>query len=141
MLRTSPALELLLVHPGGPFWKNKDQHAWSIPKGEFSSEDPLEAAIREFHEETGIQPNGPYLPLGSSTQSGKTLYAWAFRGDCSPAEIRSNTFTLEWPPNSGVQREFPEVDRADWFELTTAKEKLHKGQVWLVEAIERIGSD
>src|SRR6059036_3245168 len=111
--------EVLLVHPGGPFWAKKDEGAWSIPKGEFEAgEDPLEASRRELEEETGIVARGTFVPLGSARQkSGKLVHAWALEQDADAASIRSNTFTLEWPPRSGHMREFPEVDRAAWFDL------------------------
>jgi predicted NUDIX family NTP pyrophosphohydrolase len=122
-------LEVLLVHPGGPYWANKDLHAWSIPKGEFSDEQPLAAAVREFEEETGVVPTGDFLTLAPVKQSGgKVIYAFAIAGDCDPLTIRSNTFAMEWPPRSGRQQEFPEVDRAAWFPLDEAHEKIHKGQ-------------
>lgn len=124
-------LEVLLVHPGGPFWAHKDEGAWSIPKGEYSAgEDPLETAIREFREETGFQVSGEFIPLTPRRQpSGKIITAWALEGDLDPTAIRSNTFSMEWPPHSGSQREFPEVDRAEWFPLEVAKSKITKGQV------------
>jgi len=124
-------LEVLLVHPGGPFWTAKDRAAWSIPKGEFEDdEDPLAAARREFKEETGIEIDGAVLELGHLRQAGgKTVHAWAMEGDCDPAAIVSNTFEMQWPPGSGRYREFPEVDRAAWFAPAAAREKLHKGQV------------
>jgi len=123
-------LQVLLAHPGGPFWKNKDAGVWSIPKGEYNeSEDPLEAAKREFQEETGIEANGAFSPLGQVKQAGgKVVTAWAMEGDCSPEAIRSNTFTMEWPPNSGLTKEFPEVDRAQWFSLDDARARIVKGQ-------------
>jgi predicted NUDIX family NTP pyrophosphohydrolase len=118
--------EVLLVHPGGPFWRNKDAGAWTIPKGEIEGdEDLLVAAIREFNEETGLEPAEPFLSLGQVKQkSGKILHGWAFAGDCDPAQIHSNTFEIEWPPMSGRKQEFPEVDCADFFDLSTAKRKI-----------------
>jgi predicted NUDIX family NTP pyrophosphohydrolase len=123
-------LEVLLVHPGGPFWAKKDEGAWSIPKGEFADdENPLAAARREFEEETGIEPAGEFLPLGSIKQTGgKLVLAWALRCECDPSTIRSNLFSMEWPPKSGKQQEFPEVDRAAWFGVETARVKILKGQ-------------
>lgn len=120
-------LEVLLVHPGGPFWTKKDDGAWFMPKGELNpSEDPLAAAKREFEEETGLKPEGTLLPLGTVRQkSGKTIHAWAFEGDCDPAHLKSNTFTIEWPPRSGRQAEFPEIDRAGFFDLAQAEKKMH----------------
>ncbi len=123
-------MEVLLVHPGGPFWARKDTGAWSIPKGEYTVEDPLEAAKREFEEETGEKVEGPFLPLGGSVQpSGKRVVAWALESDLDAEAIRSNLFSMEWPPGSGKNREFPEVDRAAWFSLDAARAKILKGQV------------
>lgn len=133
-------LEVLLVHPGGPFWAKKDAGAWSLPKGEFTEgEDPLEAARREFQEETGSEPpSGDYLALEPHRQpGGKTVHAWAVRGDLDAAAVRSNTFTLEWPPRSGRRREFPEIDRAGWFPLPDALEKILEGQAGFLEELER----
>jgi predicted NUDIX family NTP pyrophosphohydrolase len=123
-------LQVFLVHPGGPFWQNKDLGAWSIPKGEYDAgEDPLAAAKREFEEETGhALPEGEIAPLSEIKQpSGKLVRAWAIEGDCSVG-IRSNLFSLEWPPKSGKIEEFPEVDRAGWFEIADARAKLLPGQ-------------
>jgi predicted NUDIX family NTP pyrophosphohydrolase len=133
-------LQVLLVHPGGPFWQNKDEGVWTFPRGEVADdEDELAAAKREFHEETGLKPHGPFVPLGSvRNKSGKTIYAWAFEGDCDPRAIRSNTFTLEWPPRSGKKQEFPEIDRAEFFELTTAEKKLRSAEVPLLRALEDV---
>lgn len=132
-------LEVFLVHPGGPFWAKRDLTAWSIPKGEFAQdENPLTAAKREFTEETGYAVEGDFIDFGNIRQpSGKRVHAWAIRGDCDAAAIKSNTFTMEWPPQSGQIREFPEVDRAAWFDLETAREKLHKGQVPLLDVFAR----
>jgi predicted NUDIX family NTP pyrophosphohydrolase len=122
--------ELLLVHPGGPFWQKKDLGAWSIPKGEYSdNEDPLLAAKREFEEETGARPDGGFLALGELVQGGrKIVTAFALEGDFDPATLRSNTFELEWPPRSGRKASFPEVDRAQWFSPAEARQKILKGQ-------------
>lgn len=130
--------QVLLVHPGGPLWARKDQGAWSIPKGEYEpGEDPLLAAQREFEEETGLKPAGPFLPLGEVRQSGgKRVLVWAFEGDWDPAQLRSNTFTMEWPPRSGRICEFPEVDRAAWFPLAQAREKIIPGQRELLDRLE-----
>jgi len=130
-------LEVLLVHPGGPLWAKKDLGAWSIPKGEVSLEDDeLSTAKREFEEETGLRPQGEFLPLGKITQkSGKTVRAWAFAGDCDPAALRSNTFSMEWPPHSGKKQEFPEIDRAAFFSLAEAKEKINPAQIGLLEEL------
>jgi predicted NUDIX family NTP pyrophosphohydrolase len=124
-------LEVFLVHPGGPFWKNKDAGAWSLPKGEYEAgEDSLAAAKREFREETGFAaPEGEYLPLGEVKQAGgKLVTAWATEGDCRAEEIKSNTFELEWPPKSGRVQQIPEVDRAEWFALADARIKILSGQ-------------
>ncbi|HVN24743.1 MAG TPA: NUDIX domain-containing protein [Syntrophorhabdales bacterium] len=138
------SIQVLLVHPGGPFWAKKDLGAWSIPKGEFAEdEDALKAARREFEEETGFLPTGNFIRLGSIKQpSGKIVHAWGFEGDLDTRNIKSNTFLLEWPPQSGKQQEFPEVDRADWFNIETAKEKITKGQIdFLDELLRNLESD
>jgi predicted NUDIX family NTP pyrophosphohydrolase len=126
----SGLLEVLLVHLGGPFWSKKDKGAWFVPKGEIlPGEDEFAAAQREFKEETGFDPHGPFVTLGSVKQkSGKTIVAWAFEGDCDPSQLKSNTFQMEWPPRSGKQREFPEVDRAAFFTLEQAREKIHPAE-------------
>jgi len=134
--------EVMLVHPGGPFWAKKDEGAWSIPKGEFeASEDPIEAARREFQEETGFALTGNYLPLSPLRQpGGKIIYAWAIEGDFDVSNLKSNTFSLEWPPKSGQHREFPEIDRASWFPLEEARRKILKGQEpFLSEIEEKLG--
>ena len=127
---SSDGLQVLLVHPGGPFWAKKDAGSWSIPKGEYiEGEDPLAAARREFAEETGIAVDGEFVPLGEVKQpGGKLVAAWALEGDLDVAAIRSNTFQLEWPPKSGRVREFPEVDAAAWLSIDAARGKLLKGQ-------------
>jgi predicted NUDIX family NTP pyrophosphohydrolase len=137
--RIGPEPEVLLVHPGGPFWKNKDEGAWSIPKGEYDqNEDPLAAAKRELEEETGLRPAGDFISLGEVRQSGaKTVTAWAVEGTCDAANIRSNTFSMSWPPGSSELREFPEVDRAEWFALEIARRKILKGQTELLERLAR----
>jgi predicted NUDIX family NTP pyrophosphohydrolase len=129
--RQADAIEALLVHPGGPFWAKKDLGAWSIPKGEYTEdEDPLAAALREFQEETGIRPDGQFIPLGQIRQpGGKLVTAWAFAGDCDAAEIKSNLFSMEWPKGSGRMQQFPEVDRGEWFPLPDAQRKILKGQL------------
>ena len=128
--RRGEALEVFLVHPGGPFWAKKDLGAWSLPKGELSEgEDPLAAAIREFTEETGFPIDGEFRALTPLRQpSGKTILAWAVEGDCDPAELRSNMFSMEWPPKSGKTQEFPEVDRASWFSIDEARQRIIAGQ-------------
>jgi predicted NUDIX family NTP pyrophosphohydrolase len=130
-------LQVLLVHPGGPFWANRDAGAWSIPKGEVdSAELLLEAARREFQEETGFSAAGEFLPLTPLRQrSGKVIHAWAVPGDCDPALLRSNTFSLEWPPRSGERREFPEVDRAAWFSISEALRQIVPGQAGLLREL------
>ena len=129
--------ELFLVHPGGPFWKNKDFGAWSIPKGEFNEgEDPLDAAKREFKEETGTTINGKFIELLPIKQkSGKLVYAWAVEGEIDPITVVSNTFPLEWPPKSGKFQIFPEIDRAAWFRIVEAREKLLLTQVPLIDQL------
>jgi predicted NUDIX family NTP pyrophosphohydrolase len=137
--RDDGALEVLLGHMGGPFWARKDERAWSIPKGEHpDDEDALAAARREFAEETGTPPpDGPTLDLGEVRQSGgKRVTAWAVEGDLDPDRIESNTFELEWPPRSGRRQEFPEIDRAGWFDLEAARRKVVKGQVPLLDRLE-----
>ena len=130
-------LEVFLVHPGGPFWSKKDDGAWSIPKGEYADdEEPFSVAKREFTEETGYKADGEFIPLKPIKQPGrKIISAWAVEGDCDAARIRSNSFTMEWPPRSGRQAEFPEVDRADWFSITRAKQKILKGQGGFLEEL------
>jgi len=142
--RTKELVEVFLVHPGGPFWAKKDLGTWSIPKGEYDpGEDPLEVAIREFEEETGFQASGEFTPLASLKQpSGKVVHAWAFEGDCDTTAIQSNTFFMEWPPRSGKQQEFPEVDRAEWFRIEIARDKILKGQVGFIEELQKtLGSE
>ena len=123
-------LEVLLMHPGGPFWRGKDLGAWSVPKGEVQpAEDPLAAARREFLEETGSPVDGEFLPLTPVIQrGGKAVLAWAVEGDLDPSGLRSNSFSMEWPPKSGLMREFPEVDRAEWLPLETARARINPAQ-------------
>lgn len=123
-------IEVFLVHPGGPFWANKDRGAWTLPKGEYSAEEePLVAAQREFHEETSFVPQGPFLELGSIRQrSGKIVSAWAFEGDCVPDALISNTCEIEWPPRSGRRLEIPEIDRGRWFSMNEANEYMREEQ-------------
>jgi predicted NUDIX family NTP pyrophosphohydrolase len=134
-------LQVLLAHPGGPRFENKDAKAWSIPKGEVEpGEDLLEAAKREFEEETGIAPKGRFIPLTPVQQKGgKIVHAWAFEGDCDSCATVSNTIKMEWPPGSGRQIEIPESDRADFFPVDVAKRKIKAGQERLIEELERIG--
>ena len=130
--------EVLLVHPGGPFWKNKDEGAWTIPKGEFEEgEDPLGTAIREFTEETGNQPVGAFVSLSPIRQkSGKWVYAWALEGDLNAENISSNMFEIEWPPRSGRLQSFPEIDRAAWFDFETARQKINPAQKAFLDELE-----
>jgi predicted NUDIX family NTP pyrophosphohydrolase len=133
-------LEVLLAHPGGPFWAKKDRGAWSIPKGEFGEgEDPLAAARREFVEETGFEVAGAARSLGQITQTGgKMVFAWAVRGDGDPAGFRSNTFSMEWPPRSGRRIDVPEVDRVEWFPLDRAREKINASQAAFLDQLRRL---
>jgi predicted NUDIX family NTP pyrophosphohydrolase len=135
--RSGGHLEVLLVHPGGPFWTKKDTGAWSIPKGEHDEgEEAFAAAAREFQEETGLVAHGPFLPLAQvKQQRGKIVQAWAFAGDCQPESLKSSTFSLEWPPRSGRRQEFPEVDRAGWFSLDEARRKIVPGQAPLLDEL------
>ena len=135
MYRRRGELEVFLVHPGGPFWAKKDAGAWSVPKGEIGAgEEPLQAAQREFLEETGFPIGGEFRPLELLKQSGgKTVHAWAVEGDLDPRQIKSNTFLLEWPKGSGRQKEFPEVDRAEWFDLAEAKRRILPSQAGFLD--------
>jgi predicted NUDIX family NTP pyrophosphohydrolase len=130
-------LEFLLVHPGGPFWRNKDAGAWSIPKGEIEAgEDHRAAAQREFGEELGFTPHGEFIPLAPVKQKGgKVIHAWAVAGDCDTSTIKSNIFTVEWPPRSGRMQEFPEIDQAEFFNLEKAKAKINSAQAKLLEEL------
>ena len=131
-------LEVLLVHPGGPFWARKDAGAWSIPKGEIADgEDALAVAKREFREETGFPVEGEFAALAPIVQrGGKTVHAYAVEGDLDVGQLRSNTFSLEWPPRSGRRQEFPEVDRGGWFDLAAARAKLLEAQRPLIDELE-----
>ena len=135
--RRSGAVEVLLAHPGGPFWVRRDDAAWTLPKGEIGiDEDPLAAARREFREETGFASEPPFLPLGELRQkSGKRISAWAFEGDADPAQLVSNLFEVEWPPRSGRMQAFPEIDRVRWFAPDEARRKLIAGQAPFVDAL------
>jgi predicted NUDIX family NTP pyrophosphohydrolase len=140
--RRDDRVEVLLAHPGGPFWAKKDFGAWSIPKGEFDSdEDSLLAAKREFAEETGIVPEGDFVALGEIKQAGgKVVTAWAVEGDCDVSRLKSNAFSMEWPPRSGRMAEFPEVDRWGWFSLDDARERILVGQrAFLERLVELVG--
>lgn len=129
-------LEVLLVHPGGPFWKKKDAGAWSIPKGEFEAEDALQAAKREFEEEIGMPVEGRFMALETQKQKGgKIVHAWAVEGDLDPQNIHSNTFEMEWPPKSGQNQQFPEIDRAEWFPVSAALEKINQGQAAFIQEL------
>jgi predicted NUDIX family NTP pyrophosphohydrolase len=137
--KRSGKLEVLLVHPGGPFWAKKDAGAWSIPKGEAEpGEDLLERARRELHEETGFRADGPFTPLHPVKQTNKIVYAWAAEGDGETSSIISNTFTIEYPPRSGKMKTFPEVDKAEWFDLEAASEKILPTQRSLLHELQRI---
>ncbi len=135
-----PRLQVLLAHPGGPFWRRKDAGAWTIPKGEIEEgEDALAAARREFEEETGHRPQGAALDLGSLRQpSGKHVHVWAIEDDWDPAQLVSNTFRIEWPPHSGRMEAFPEIDRAAWFGLNAARKKILKGQIAFLDQLQTI---
>jgi predicted NUDIX family NTP pyrophosphohydrolase len=132
-------LEIFLVHPGGPFWRNKDNGAWSVPKGEIGpDEDALAAAKREFEEETGFTLDGDFVQLQAVKQSsGKAVYAWAVEGDCDALQLTSNTFEMKWPPKSGRVQTFPEIDKSEWFSISVAREKIIKGQLPLLDELEQ----
>lgn len=136
--RRSGSIEVLLAHPGGPFWAGKDEGAWTIPKGEpEDGEDVLAAARREVEEETGARPDGTFIALDPVRQhSGKTVYAWAVESEFDPAALRSNLFEMEWPPRSGRRQSFPEVDRAEWFTFEVAARKILSGQAPLLRQLE-----
>src|ERR1700722_488027 len=135
-------IEVLLVHLGGPFWKNKDHGAWFVPKGETNpGEDLLDTAKREFQEETGLVPHGDFVPLGSvKHKSGKIVHAWAFGGNCDPASLKSNTFEMEWPPKSGRMATFPEIDRAGFFTFEAAREKMNPAEFEFLHRLKNIFS-
>ena len=142
--KSGSILEVFLVHPGGPLWARKDEGAWSIPKGLVDEgEDRLEAAKREFLEETSIPPTEPFIYLGDIRQrSGKRIYAWAFSGNCDLSQMNSNTFTLEWPPKSGQMKEFPEIDKGEFFPIPDARRKIIQAQAdfldRLTDCLERV---
>jgi predicted NUDIX family NTP pyrophosphohydrolase len=133
-------LEVFLVHPGGPFFEKRDTGVWGIPKGEIDEgENALAAAQREFTEETGFKAQGLFLPLTPVKQKGgKIVQAWAVEGDCDPTQMKSNMFTMEWPPHSGRQQEFPEVDRAGWFRMAEAKQKINPAQIAFLDELQRM---
>jgi len=137
--RRSTELEVFLVHPGGPYWSKKDEGAWTLPKGEYEAgEEPLAAAQREFREETGFDAHEPLIALGSVRQkSGKVVLAWAFEGDCNPAQLVSNTCKIEWPPRSGKRIDIPEVDRGAWFSRTQAAKSIRQEQYSLLLRLEQ----
>ncbi|MDP8953132.1 MAG: NUDIX domain-containing protein, partial [Actinomycetota bacterium] len=135
--RSRGGLEVFLAHPGGPFWSARDLGAWTVPKGLVEEEDSLAAAIREFEEETGIRPEGPFLPLGSVRQkAGKIVHAWAWEGEADPRRVRSNSMRAEWPRGSGRWLTFPEVDRCQWFDAQTARQKINPAQADLIDRLE-----
>ncbi len=133
-------VEVLLVHPGGPYFARRDLGAWTIPKGKIDEgEEPLQAAQREFREETGTSADGTFLPLNPVRQaSGKIVYAWAVQGDCDTGILRSNTFDMEWPPHSGRSCTFPEIDRGEWFSLSEARQRINKAQSSFLDQLEKI---
>ena len=137
MYRRTGAVEVLLAHPGGPFWRGKDLGAWSIPKGVYdATEAPEAAAVREFEEELGVRPVGSLLPLGEAVQAGgKVVTGFALEGDLDCSQIRSNEFEIEWPPKSGRRASFPEVDRAEWFALDIARDKIVRGQAVFLDRL------
>ncbi len=138
---TNATLEVLLVHPGGPFWAKKDDGVWSIPKGEIEEgEEPLAVALREFKEETGAEINGSFIPQNPLRQpGGKFIYAWAVKSDFETARLKSNTFWIEWPPRSGKQKEYPEIDRAGWFSIEAAMNKILRGQQgFLIQLLKKL---
>lgn len=138
LYRWVPELEVLLAHPGGPYWRNKDDGAWTVPKGEIHDrEEPRLAAIREFMEETGFRPEGELLTLGSLRQTGgKLVHVWAMEKDWNPVGLVSNPFSMEWPPRSGRTQQFPEIDRAAWFDLAMARRKILKSQSEFLHRLE-----
>ena len=141
--RRDGRLEVFLAHPGGPFWAGRDDGAWTVPKGLVEpGEDPLAAAIREFEEETGVHPTGPYLPLGSVRQkAGKVVHAWAWEGDADPARVTSNRMSVEWPPGTGQRVSFPEVDRCEWFDPAAARVKLNPAQAAFIDRLKAALAD
>jgi predicted NUDIX family NTP pyrophosphohydrolase len=141
--RSGKGLEVFLAHPGGPFWSGRDLGAWTVPKGLVEDgEDPLATAVREFEEETGIQPEEPLLPLDSVRQkAGKLVHAWAWEGEADPRRVRSNSMRAEWPRGSGRWLTFPEVDRCEWFDARSARHKINPAQAELIDRLETVLSD
>jgi predicted NUDIX family NTP pyrophosphohydrolase len=141
--RSGKGLEVFLAHPGGPFWSGRDLGAWTVPKGLVEDgEDPLATAVREFEEETGIQPEEPFLPLDSVRQKvGKLVHAWAWEGEADPRRVRSNSMRAEWPRGSGRWLTFPEVDRCEWFDARSARHKINPAQAELIDRLETVLSD
>ena len=135
--RVPGSIEVFLAHPGGPFWRRRDDGAWTVPKGVIEpGEEPIEAARREFEEETGIVPTAPFIPLGTVRQkAGKTVFAWAWEGEADPEKIRSNETVIEWPRGSGVMRSYPEVDRCAWFDPDTARVRINNAQAELIDRL------
>lgn len=133
-------VEVFLVHPGGPFWKNKDMHGWSVAKGEFNDDElPFNAALREFNEETGLHVTGQFIELKPvKLPGGKIMFSWAVEADLNPDDVESNTFTLEWPPKSGMIIEVPEIDKAAWIPVSEAYHKIHKGQMPILDQLKKI---
>jgi predicted NUDIX family NTP pyrophosphohydrolase len=134
------ALEVLLARPGGPYWRGKDDGAWTIPKGEYEDpEQPLAAALREWGEETGFAASAPFIPLGDAVQKGgKRVSAWAFEGDCDPQALASNTFEIEWPPRSGRRQSFPEIDEVRWFPLDEARARINAAQAAFLDRLQSL---
>ena len=137
LYRRRGEVEIFLVHPGGPFWAKKDAGTWSLPKGEIGEgEDPLQAARREFTEETGFPISGEFQPLEPLKQlGGKVVHVWAIEADCDPSQVRSNLFSMEWPPKSGKTQQFPEVDRAAWFNIPEARKRILAGQIGFIDQL------
>lgn len=134
------AIEVLLAHPGGPYWQRKDAGAWTLPKGEYDDpEEPLAAALREWAEETGFEAKPPFIPLGDVVlKSGKRIAAWAFEGHCDPQDLKCNTFEMEWPPKSGKRQSFPEIDRVQWFAPGEARERINPAQAAFLDRLAKL---
>lgn len=142
MFRREPqgTLQVLLAHPGGPYWRGRDAGAWTLPKGEYQEpEEPLAAALREWDEETGFPTQGPFLPLGDVTlKSGKRITAWAFEGNCDPGALQCDMFEMEWPRHSGRMQHFPELDRAEWFDIDEARSRINETQSAFLDRLEQL---